>query len=148
MARFQVKTDANGRKYWDDFFVYSTSPVALATAGSQASQQINIEANSDFIWSSSCFFADISGAAQTDSTRVIPLIGVSITDSGSGRNLFNRESPLSAIAGYGSLPFVLPIERFFEANSNITVTFTNNSAGTAYANVQLSLIGIKRFYGG
>lgn len=127
-----------------DHFIYVCNSGQLAPAGS-STQQIKIEADSQFTAVKLCYMADIAGAAQTDSTKVIPLVRVQIQDSGSGRNLQDVAVPIDSLAGRGELPFVLPIPKIFSANSSIKVTFTNYSAGTTYTNVELAFIGFKTF---
>lgn len=126
-----------------DFFVYSASFSALAN-GSSDTETINIQADSDFVVSKMTYFADIAAAVQTDSSRVIPLCTMQITDSGSGRNLMDSAQPISNIMGTGDLPFILPNPKLFLARSNITITVANFSAATTY-NLRLSFIGHKKF---
>lgn len=141
---YQQHTDANGT-FTMDHFIYKVVVGPLAN-GTSLTGQIAIEASSDFVWLKTAYFADIAGAAQTDSTRVIPLVRVSITDSGSSKNLQNLPIPISSLAGHEGLPQNLSNGRVFAANSNITFTFNNYSAATTYANVELCLIGYRKFY--
>lgn len=141
----QLFKEPDGRQYYKDHYVYKAI-VSTLTAGSTLTSQIQIEANADFVWVKSAYFADIAGAAQTESSRVIPLVRVAITDSGSGRNLQNLPVPVASLAGHGGLPLNLPQPRIFNANSNISLTFANYSAATDYGNVELSLIGYKKIY--
>lgn len=127
-----------------DYFIY-VAEVSSMTAAASLSDIINIQADSDFILDKLAYFSEIAGAAQTDSTRVIPLINVSITDTGSGRSLQDTAVPISLLAGDGRLPFVLSQPRIFSANSTIQVAFTNVSAGTTYATTKLAFIGRKVF---
>lgn len=140
----ELKAQEAAGKVLLDFFIYRAQAAALGAGASQA-VTVNIQADSAFILDKMSVFADLAGAAQTDSTRVIPLVTLQITDGGSGRNLQNGPIPLSSIAGNGELPFVLPQPRVFVANSSITFTFTNFSLATTYTNVFLSLIGRKVF---
>lgn len=126
-----------------DFYVYTVSALALASSGS-ATDSIKVETDANFVWVKSCYFADIAAAAQTENTRVIPLVNVSILDSGSGRNLQSNPVPLTSIAGRGELPFVLPVPRLFRANATIAVTFTNFDAAATY-NIRMAFIGYKQF---
>lgn len=127
-----------------DHFVYKVAATALS-AGTSQTAVINLEADANFIAVKLSYAADVAGGAQTDSTRVVPLVRISIRDSGSGRLLQNAPISLAAIAGTGELPFVLPIPRKFSASSSIQVTFENYSAGTTYTNVELNFIGYKEF---
>lgn len=131
-------------KFWQDYFTYvALCPSVIAAASFTAN--INIEADSTFTVVKTAYFADITGAAQTDSTRVVPLINISISDSGSGRNLQNIPVPIDCIAGRGELPYVWPVPREFKPSSNISVTFQNYSAATTYENVKFCMLGFKRF---
>lgn len=137
----------NQRPHIKDHYTYVAKVSTLAAAAS-LTDTVTIEADSDFVWVKASYFADIAGAAQTQSTFVVPLVTLVINDSGSGRNLQNEAVPLDSIAGRGLLPFVLPVPRQFKARSSINFTFANYSAATAYANVYLSLIGYKMIYTG
>lgn len=141
-----VQKIVNGhtRRFILDHFVYNAEVPSLAP-GATVSISIPIEADSMFTAVKMSYMSDIAAAAQTDGTRVIPLIRVGIQDSGSGRNLQNTSVPINSIAGNGGLPMVLPVPREFLASSNITITFTNYSAATTYTNTLLSLIGFKSF---
>lgn len=148
MAILTIKTERDERgniiaRYTEEYFTYNVSVTALA-AGASLTGQIQIEASSDFIWLKTAYFADIAGGAQTDSSRVIPLVNVAITDGGSAKNLQNSPTPIASLAGTEGLPFNLSLGYTFAANSNVSFTFTNRSAATTYANVVLSLIGYRR----
>lgn len=134
-----------GEKILKDFFVYQEDFSAIAN-GATASGNINIQADSDFVVQKLTYFADIAAAVQTDSSRVIPLVSVLVTDTGSGRNLMESALPISNLFGTGEIPFILPQPKMFLARSTITVTLANFSAATTY-NVRLSFIGYKIFRG-
>lgn len=127
-----------------DFFVYQFPLITVAPAA-QGTANLNIQADSNFSLQKLTYFADIAAAAQTDSSRVVPLITLQLTDTGSGRNLFSTEVPVPSIFGEGNLPFILTRPKEFSANSTITVTVTNFDAAVTY-NLRLSLIGQKLFY--
>ena len=128
-----------------DFYIYEEDFSALAN-GATATGSINIQADSDFVLQKLTYFADIAAAVQTDSSRVVPLVTVQITDTGSGRNLMETATPISNIFGTGEIPFILPQPKLFLARSNINITVANFSAGTTY-NLRLALIGHKVFRG-
>lgn len=127
-----------------DHYIYVARGGTLA-AGASFTDQIQIQNDSSFVLVKLAYFADILGAAQTNDTRVIPLIEISITDTGTGRALQNYSVPISSLAGHEGLPLVLPKSREFKGASTIGVTFTNVSAAITYNNVRLSLIGYKEF---
>lgn len=126
-----------------DFFAYQINFSALA-AGGQDTGNINIQADSAFQLQKLAFFADIAAATQTNNTRVIPLVTIQMTDTGSGRNLFSSAVPVPSIFGTGDLPFILPSPKEFSPKATISIVVSNFSAATAY-NLRLSLIGQKVF---
>jgi hypothetical protein len=134
----------DGRKFVLDHFIYNV-PLASLAPGASETISIPVQADSLFTLVKVSFFAALAGAAQTDDSRVIPLINVSITDSGSGQNLQNAPTPMNCLAGSEGLPMVWPIPREFAASSTIQVTFTNFSATSTYTTVTLALIGFKSF---
>ena len=142
----KVFTDPKGNRWTQDYYTYLFNAGAALAAAANATAVVPVEADSTFVLVKMAYFADIAGAAQTDSTFVVPLVTVSITDTGSGRNLQQNPVPIDAIAGRGQLPFVLPVPREFQANSSIQCTFSNFSAATTYANLRLMLIGYKKYF--
>lgn len=126
-----------------DFFIYELDISALA-AGSSTSVNISVQADSDFVLQKLGYAADIAAAAQTDSTRVLPLCTMLITDTGSGRQLMNSAVPVSAFIGDGRLPFILPQPKLFLSRTTINFNIANYSAATTY-NLRFSLIGMKIF---
>jgi hypothetical protein len=126
-----------------DFFIYELDFAALASGG-VASSSFTIQTDSNFLWQEGCFFADIAGAAQEDSTRVLPLVSCLLIDTSSGRQLSSSSVPLTSQFGPGDKPYILPTPRFFRANTQVTVSLTNFSADTAY-NLRLQFIGTKFF---
>ena len=144
MTQETVRPGKPPRQYTQDFFVYAVEFENLA-AGSTAEGNIQIQADLDFVWKLGAYFAvnlDI-GADPTLDTFPVPPISVQVTDSGSGRNLFNTAIPINQVFGTGSLPFVLPTERIFRARSNVQFTVSNE--GLAAYSFNLSLIGSKIF---
>lgn len=129
-----------------DFFIYTTVHSGVVS-GATDTQNIRIQADSDFLLQKLTHFTDIGGAAQEDQTRILPLVTVQVTDSGSGRNLMEGEVPIPGLFGDGTLPFILPTQKIFARQSIITVRVTNYSAGTTY-NLRLNFIGQKLFYSG
>lgn len=128
---------------YTDFYIYSAIFAALA-AGTTATQNVTVQADSDFQLQKLTYQADIAAAAQLSGTRVVPLVSLLITDSGSGRQIMDRAIPLVTFFGNGELPFILPNPKVFKGRANITIQATNFSAATAY-NLYLSFIGVKLF---
>lgn len=127
-----------------DYFVYSVTSSSLAPAAT-ANLNVQISADSDFWWTGLTFFTANANASQTYSTRLLPLMTVQITDTGSGRQLFNVATPLPAVCGDGSHIYRLIHPRFFAATSNIQVQLVNFDAAVTYVNTFLSFIGFKIF---
>ena len=127
-----------------DIFTYEIDFPALAAAGGTATGSFTVQADSNFLWERACYFADVAAAAQTNDSRVVPLVTCSIQDGGSGRKLMAAEVPIPSIFGIGNEPFDLPTPRFFRAQTQVIVSVTNFSAATAY-NLRLSFIGTKFF---
>ncbi len=142
MQPLTVKQLMNNDNLYRSFFTYTLSLTSII-AGATGTDTVNIENDSQFVWTKTTYFVDEAGADQTDSSRVIPLINVQITDSGSARQFFNTPQPISSIAGQGNIPFILPAPFIFRNNSNINATFTNYNAVTTYDNVFLSLHGFR-----
>ncbi len=127
-----------------DFYVYDLDFAALLNTTTQQNN-LTIQTDSSFIWMLGTYQADIAGAAQTESTVVVPNVTVQIQDASSGRQLFSAPVPLSSVFGIpGQPPYVLPICRFFRANTQLTVTLTSYEASVDY-NIRLQLHGMKRY---
>ena len=154
MSRAQVLGNASGQpmpvaqlpeQYIEDWWIEPINVAALAQNG-VANANIIVQADSAFKLMKLGLMADIAGAAQTESSRVVPLVTMQITDTGSGRNLFSAAVALGALFGNGPLPHILPIPRLFLPRSNIQLQFTNYSggAGTTY-NIRMAFEGTKVF---
>lgn len=139
----QQTQQIRSRYFAFDFFTYEVDFNALAN-GNSDTQNFVVDNDSDFLLTKLTMFADIAGAAQTDSSRIIPLATIVINDTGSGRNLMDSAVPLPSIFGSGALPFILPRQRVIASRSVVNVTLSNFSAATTY-NIRLSFVGEKAF---
>lgn len=128
-----------------DFFVYSLE--VTVTANSPGTGAIQIQADSYFELQKLSFFADVAGASETQSSRVLPLCTLQITDTGSGRQVFNTPVPIPAIMGDGQIPFILPTVKAFAPNSSVQLSFANYSSADDY-HMYIALIGSKVFHYG
>lgn len=126
-----------------DFFVYDIDFSSIAPSG-QATGSIQIQNDSDFELQKLTHFSDIALAAETEDSRVLPLVTLQITDSGTGRQMFNTPVPIPALMGDGRIPFILPTTKLFSKNASVSFVLSNYSSGTTY-NVRLQLIGAKIF---
>lgn len=132
---------APGPRQTRKFAVYAANFSSLAAAAS-AEQTIQILADSHFELQKLSFFSDLAGGVQTQSSRVLPLVTIQITDTGTGEQLFNIPVPIPAIMGDGQIPFILPTTRVFDPSAAIIISLTNYSAATAYL-TRVLLIGAK-----
>jgi len=125
------------------FYSYSVTFTALLF-GTSAEQTILIEADSDFLLQELTYFSNIAQADQTDATRVIPMITLLITNTGSGRQFMDAVQPINNICGTGERPFILPQSKIFTARSSIQISAANFSGATNY-NTTVSFIGTKLY---
>lgn len=126
-----------------DFFAYTIAFSSLL-AGTATQGAIQIQADSDFELNKFTMFADIAAAAETEATRVLPLVTLQLTDTGTGRALFNAPLPIPAVMGDGRIPFILPVPKIFSANASVAIEVANFALATDY-NLRLCLIGAKIF---
>lgn len=127
-----------------DFFVYEISLTSF-TNGTSQTGVVNIDTDSDFFWQKATAHCSVSNAAQQRATEEIPECTITIKDVSTGRDLMNAPVPIRNIFGTGEIPFILPVEKFFGARSQISVNVSNVSASTTYTALYLSFIGIKAF---
>jgi hypothetical protein len=127
----------------EDFFVYAV-PVFAVNFGQSQTNNVLIQADSDFVLEQISYSANIANAAFTVNSRPIPNVTVLMTDTGSGRQLMSSAIPLPTIAGTGEEPFELPRPKAFVARSTIAVQVSNYDAAVNY-NIYISLIGRKLF---
>jgi hypothetical protein len=123
-------------------YIYTATVASIAPAGS-AQVITNIESDSPFVWTKTVYTADIAGAVQTDSSRVIPLVNIQIIDTGSARRFYDEDQAISAIAGHEGLAQIQTVKYLFKPNSSINTSFNNFSAATTYLNLRLSFIGYR-----
>jgi hypothetical protein len=126
-----------------DFFTYAIN-FANLPPGNTAEGQIQIQSDSDFELQKMAQFADIAGGAQTATTRVLPLVTLQITDTGTGRQVFQAPVPIPGVFGDGQIPFILPVTKMFSRNASVAFSVANYSAATTY-NLRLLMIGAKIF---
>lgn len=124
-------------------YVYTFNVGTLAGGGA-ASANINIEADSYFVWQATTYFVTADPAAgQTADTRIVPEVTMSLTDGGSGRRIFDTPQAISSFAGTGELPYILNMPYLFSKKSTLNADFVNLIAATAFANLAVSLHGFR-----
>ncbi len=130
-----------------DFFVYGSEFLPIA-ASQTASQEITIQADSDFIvMSGVAVVTDVSDATVGSTVNAFdkfnPPFLATITDTGSGRAFMDSGVPFRNLYGPGELPAIWPFPKMIRASSVLSTRLENLTA-TAF-NVRLSYFGIKVF---
>jgi hypothetical protein len=128
----------------DDIQFLVANVTGLASTNVNGTSNIQIDNGYDFYWYALTHQADIAGAVQTESSRVIPLVTLLINDSSASRNLSNNPTPIETMSGTGEFPYRLIRPRLFPANTVITFTWVSYVAsGTTYSNLYHLLHGYR-----
>ena len=135
----------NPRENGSDYFWYTHQAVStLSSVSPTAASLINLDADSDFYCVALSYQVSIADAALTESTNIIPLVRILLTDTGSGKALMNTPISLGALAGDGKRPYRFVRPRVFLSNATIQIGFTSYvAAGTTYSDLQLVFHGYK-----
>lgn len=128
-----------------DFYGYTVDIASIAAAAT-VTQTFSIDTDSNFVLQKMTQESDISGAAVTTGTEVVPLCKIQVQDGGSSRQMFSQPVSLHGVFGTGENPFILPAPRLFSAGSTVTITVTNYSAATTY-HIVLHFLGLKKYLG-
>ena len=133
------------RLFTVDPFVFMINFLPLA-ASNTATDQFITQADSGFAISKTTFVvSDSSNVFITnisDTPKFVPLV-VTLSDSGSGRDLSNLPTPVTSRFGTGERPFVWAKPKILDPNSTFTARIQNLVA-TAF-NVRLAFHGFKIF---
>lgn len=124
-----------------DQYVYVIEYLPLAGGANNAEASFTVEAEADFDLEQLSYFAEIGGATQTESTRVIPVATVQILGVDT-RRFASKPMPIPAFFGIGMVPFVLKQPKRLVRKTVISTQVTNRVAATAY-NLWLLFIGSK-----
>jgi hypothetical protein len=147
-------TDKHGRmsvpraQYEIDLFWYVFNFGTLASGVSKGAN-VQIQADSDFEWSKTTFYAVLTGAGEPVAQTEAVGISINIVDTGTGRNLMYAPVALTTLAGNGQLPFIIPQPRIFKANAVCQMTAANftvagqGSGAQSYDYVSVYLVGRK-----
>jgi len=128
-----------------DLLFLSVNAQGLSSLQPTQQQSIVIPAADDFYWFLATLQADISGAAQTNSTRVLPLVNVRLQDFASQKYLDNLNFAINARVGSGERPYRLINPRRFDANAVIACHFRSIvTPGVTYTNLFLTFHGFTR----
>jgi hypothetical protein len=126
-----------------DDYTYATIPTDIL-AGQAVSLSVQIEADSDFEILKRMVFFSADAFAGLIPLNDAPLMTVQMTDTGSGRDLFNTPILLSNAFGNAQFPFIMQQTKIFSARSVIALTL-NNISTVDYRSVQLAFSGRKIF---
>jgi len=129
-----------------DYFFYACDPGSIANGGT-GSSQIQIDAGTDFLWIATTYQSNLAASTFTLSSITVPLMTLTIQDTGATKNLMNTPVPLNCIAGTGEFPYRLIEPRLFRANSTINFTWTNYSGSETYAHTYFVMHGIRKIAG-
>lgn len=150
MRRLGIWTDERGQQFDEDYFAYPfvpnpTSPTSglsgTLAPGAAAICNVSIEQDSAFEWVMSTCSASVNGGDTVAGNAAN--IAIQISDSGSGRNLFNEPLPMGLVAGDGRFAYLLPFPRRFLARSSITISMVNYDTATTYKDIAFNMIGRK-----
>lgn len=124
-----------------DPFTYSQS--FAFTAAATVTNNISIQADSDFICLAGTYFVNVANAAQTRSGQNLFNGTVLLTDSGAGRQLMNTGITVDSLFGSGQFPFVWPQPKMLASKSTLQIQVTQNEATTQ--TLFLNFHGVKVF---
>lgn len=141
---------ANPKYFARNSFIYTVALAATATLAPAGSTTLTLtlDGDSDFFWTKFNAFAMQGSNSTVVSLQEQPAITVVIQNTITGRNYMNAATPLPNISGSGGLPFILPQETYWAAQSVISITLTNVSGNATYTQLYLSFIGIKAYFKG
>lgn len=144
-VKSETDGDGNTLYYIPEPFTYSIDFNNLTGAWSQASGQIQIEADSAFVIKAQVVTCENVDTEITPDPS-LPAIKVMLTDGGSTRKLMNQPAYVASLFGDARLPFILPTEKFLSPSSNLQVQITSPVSFAKTYNLQLSFVGEKRYY--
>lgn len=111
------------------------------TAGSSATQTLNISANADFIMLGMHHRANVAAAAQNVSTKSAPLARILITDSGSNEQFMNSAVDLENYSTNDNIINMLEYPRIISGRSTLTVQLSSYEASQTL-NIDLAFQGV------
>ena len=111
------------------------------TAGTSATQTVNIAANADFIITGLHHRANVAAAGQNVSTKTAPLARILITDSGSNEQFTNSAVDLENYSTNGNIINKFDYPRIVSGRSTLTVQITSYEASQTL-NVDIFFEGV------
>lgn len=124
----------------NELFWYGATFLPL-TAQASSTAQVQVQADADFIVVKQCRFATNS---NDNSVVTSPLVTVTLTDTGSGRQLMDSAQHMENIFGTAQFPYICPQVKRLAANSTFQVAVTSLTGAVGY-NLYLSFQGYKQY---
>lgn len=131
-------------KFW---FTYQTANIASLAPAGTTTNSLTFDNDSAFEWTKITLQADLTNAAQTASSLVIPFVTVQIQDTGQGAYYSNAALAVQSLMGQLGLPYVLPAPQIIAPNSTLQFNWTSFSTAVGgnqtYNNLRMQLHGWK-----
>lgn len=131
-------------KFW---FTYQTPQIASLAPAGTTTNSITFDNDSAFAWTKITLQTDLTNAAQTNSSLVIPFVTLQIQDTGQGAYYSNAQIPVECYMGQLGLPYVLPAPQIIAPNATLQFNWTNYSTAgggnQTYNNLRMQLHGWK-----
>lgn len=130
-----------GRTAYYDPFTYVGEWLPLA-AGATTPVNVNISADSDFVWVNGVI---AKASSATFGTAVTTGINFIVQEASSGRQIMSAAVIDTNLFGTAQNPSILWMPRIFAANATVVLTATNlDGVNAVYTKV--ALVGFKVFY--
>lgn len=137
-----------GRATEIDPYIYSIERQVTVAASATVTPTIALQADAIFVAEVLLFWAWVAtDDVVQDANELVQGRGaftLSLRDTGSGRELMDRQIIAGLVTGTGERPFYLPVSKHFRPNGAVTVTLTNLDTVLAY-DCQLAIAGIKQY---
>lgn len=130
------------------FFQSCSWPGSILTAGGTLMQSFTVDAACSFV---ARYLSLTAYAAGLVVATVTPPLLIQVSDTGSGRTMFDNPQPIQNVcggavspAGTGISPFILPEPWLIRGGSSVQISLTNLGAA-AVVRVDISMSGFKVF---
>lgn len=139
-----------------NYFVYPTDEIELSDAAgatAKGTATVNVSSSAAFFvtkMSYSILGYSATGVTPppkvsvTNSSRYVAPITVDIQVDGSGRKFYQQPAYIDSVAGFGELPYILPVQKILPANSDLSIDFENLHPTESFA-IQLFFHGYQLF---
>jgi hypothetical protein len=131
-----------------DYFAYQLtmpSGTTLAPGAAAIPLIVTTDNDADFFWTKGTVHALVGSDATAYDAELCPEIVLTIKDTTTGRDMMNAPVPASSLFGTARLPFILPVQKYFGARAQISMSIANVSDNVTYSNVYFTFHGVKAF---